>query len=539
MKSVRHGRVRWRVLAWALALGLSAAVPAPANAEVVFRRGNDAEPESLDPHKVGSHWENSVLGDLFLALTTEDAKANPIPGAAESWTISPDGLVWTFTLRPGLLWSDGVPLKASDFVFGFRRLLDPKTAARYAFVQYVIKNAEKANAGKLPLEQVGVRAISDRTLEITLETPTPFLPGLLTHYTAYPIPEHAVRKYGDDWIKPGVMVSNGAYTLAAWVPHDHIAVTKNPTFYDAANVAIDTVHFIPLELEPQAFARYRSGQIDAFLGKNGFPLEDMPIVNRDFPGQAHMVPQLAVEYIVGNMRKAPFNDPRVRRAVSLCLDRDLLVEKVYKVGFVPAYSFVPPGTAGYNNAAQLDFKNWSMDRRRMEARRLLADAGYSAQRPLEFEFRTMAITRSRRVIVTSSALLKECGIIAHIFLNESKVYYTALQMFDFTLGMAAWNADYNDPYTFLSLLDSRAGPYNYQGYKNPDYDRLMDEAQRTQDLDARAAILAKAEQLALDESAVIPVAISSYRELVAPYVKGYQENATSMHRSRWMRLERP
>lgn len=529
--------LRILMLAWTLSLGASAVLAAPA--EQILRRGNDAEPESLDPHRVGSHWENSVLGDMFLPLTTEDPKANPIPGAAERWTTSADGLTWTFTLRPGLVWSDGEPLKASDFVFGFRRLLDPKTAARYAFVQYVIKNAAQANAGKVPLDQVGVRAPDDRTVEITLEAPTPFLPGLLTHYTAYPIPEHAVRKYGDDWIKPGVMVSNGAYTLAEWIPHDHIALKKNPRFYDAANVAIDTVHFIPLEIESTAFARYRAGQIDAYLGKSGFPIEDLPIVNRDFPGQAHLVPQLSIEYIVGNMRKPPFDDARVRRAVSLCLDRDLLVAKVYKAGFVPAYSFVPPGTAGYHNAAQLDFKDWPMDKRRAEARRLLTEAGYSAKRPLEFEFRTMAITRSRKVIVTSSALLKECGITAHIFLSESKVYYTALQMFDFTLGMAAWSADYNDPHTFLYLLDSRAGAYNYQGYANPAFDRLMDQAQQTQDLEVRAGILAQAEQLALDESAVIPMAVSSYRELVAPYLKGYQENATSIHRTRWMRLERP
>ena len=223
----------------------------------------------------------------------------------------------------------------------------------------------------------------------------------------------------------------------------------------------------------------------------------------------------------------------------MCLDRELLTEKVIKAGAVPAYSFVPPGTAGYHNAAQLDFKDWPMDRRRAEARRLLAEAGYTAQHPLEFEFRTMALPNTRRVIITAAALLQECGIVPHIFLSESKVYYTALQMFDFTLGVAAWGADYNDPLTFLSLLDSRAGPYNYQGYANQAYDRMMDEAQNTQDLDLRAGILAKAEQLALDESGVIPLAVSSYRELVAPHVKGYAENATSTHRTRWMRIERP
>ena len=506
---------------------------------MVFRYGNDAEPETLDPHRVGSHWENNVVGDLFLPLTTEDREAKPIPGAAESWTISPDGLVWTFTLRPGLVWSDGVPLKASDFVFGFRHLLDPKTAARYAFIQYVIKNAEKVNAGKLPVDQVGVRAPDDRTVEITLETPTPFLPGLLTHYTAYPIPEHLYRKYGDDWVKPGTMVSNGAYTLKEWVPHDHITLTKNPRFYDAAHVAIDTVQVIPAEIDSQALARFRAGELDAFLGKNGFPIEDLPLINRELPGSAHVVPQLAMDYMVGNIRKAPFNDARARRAVSLCLDRELLADKVYKAGVTPAYAFVPPGIAGYHGGAKLDFAGWSMDQRRTEARRLLAEAGYSPKRPLEFELRTMAIPRSRKIIVTTAALLKECGILTHIFLSESKVYYTALQMFDFTFAFAAWGADYNDPYTFLYLLDSRSGAYNYQGYHNPAYDRLMDEAQMTQDIDARAVILAKAEQLALDESATIPVAVSGYAELVAPYVKGYAENAVSTHRSRWMSVERP
>ncbi len=528
----------WRLVFWsAVSLLTLIAQSLPADALVTFRRGNQAEPDSLDPHKIGGSWENTIVGDLFLGLTTEDVRGEPIPGAAESWSTSPDGLVWTFRLRP-LVWSDGTPLKASDFVFGFRRVLDPKTAAQYASIQYVIKNAEAVNRGALPVEDLGVRAPDDRTLEVTLEAPTPFLAGLMTHSTAFPIPEHIFKQFGDDWVKPGNMVSNGAYTLVEWKPHDQVKAVKNPLFYDAGNVAIDEVYYYPTDDQAAALLRFRAGELDANLGTRGFPISQAGWLKENMPGQARLFPMLGNEYIVLNLRRAPFNDPRLRRAVSLCLDRALLTEKVNRDGSLPAHAFIPPRIANYHGGATLDFAPWPMERRKAEAKRLLAEAGYGDGNPFTFEYLYMTSIDSRRSVVAQAAMLKQCGMIARMIGNEPKIHYNALRQVDFIAAQARWGADYNDPQTFLYLLDSRSGPYNYGGYNSAEFDRLVDLGKVTLDLQKRAEILAKAEQTALDDGAVVPLSFFTSKSLVAPHVKGYEDNVQNVNRTRWMRLER-
>lgn len=505
---------------------------------MVLKRGNLTEPETLDPLLATTVQENNIIGDMFVGLTTEDVDSHVIPGLAESWTTSADGLVWTFRLRENLKWSDGAPLKASDFVYSFRHLLDPKTAARYASIEYVIKNAEAVNTGKLAPDQLGVRAPDDRTVEITLEAPAPFLAGLMKHYTAYPIPEHIHRKFGESWARPGNMVSNGPYVLTEWAPHDHVKVVKNPHFYDAGNVRIDVVYYYPVENEATALTMFRAGDIDGNFGTRGVPIAQLPWLNENMPGQAHIAPILSNEYMALNTRRPPFDDQRLRRAVSLCIDREIVAEKVAKDSRVPAYAFVPPGIANYGNEPKQVFAGWSMEQRRREAGRLLAAAGYGPKRPLAFEYLYNASVEQRRVTVAEAALLKECGIIMRPIVNELKVHYSRLQNDDFIAGWAGWVGDYNDPQNFLYLLDSRSGVFNYGGYKNPAFDRLMDQAKVTLDLEARAAILAKAEQIALDEDAIVPLAFSTSKELVSPAIKGFADNIEVIHRTRWMWLER-
>jgi oligopeptide transport system substrate-binding protein len=504
---------------------------------MVFHRGNDAEPTSLDPHIVGAHWEIIIVGDLFLGLTTQDPAGKPIPGAAESWTTSADGLIWTFKLRPGLVWSDGTPMSAEDYVFGFQRLLDPKTAAQYASIQYVIKNAEAVNSGKLPPAQVGVQAPDARTLVIQLENPTPYLPGLLAHPTAFPIPRHVYAKYGSAWINPAHVVSNGAYKLVEWKAHEYVKAVKNPLFYDARNVAIDEVYYYPTDDQAAALKRYRAGELDANLGTRGFPISQAAWLKENMPGQARTYPTLGSEYITFNMRKPPFSDIRLRTAVALCLDRPVLAEKVVRDG-VPADSFVPPGIDNYHNAAHLKFTEQPIAERRAEAKRLLAEAGYTADKPFSFPFAYMISQDSRRSVVAQAAMLKECNMVMRMIGNEPKIHYDALRQADFTAAQARWGADYDDPNTFLYLLDSRSGPYNFSGYKNPAFDRLMDEASSTLDLEKRAAILAQAEQIALDDVPITPISYFSSKSLVAPYVKGYVDNVANVNRTRWLRIER-
>jgi len=534
---------KWRQLCYAglaaiaAVLGIPGSPPATAANPVVLHRGNDAEPGSLDPHLMGAHWEAVILGDLFLGLTTEDPKGEPMPGAAESWTVSADGLVWTFKLRPGLVWSDGAALTAEDYVFGFQRLLDPKTAAQYASIQYVIKNAQAVNTGKLEPDQVGVRARDAQTVEIELEYPTPYLLGLLTHPTAFAVPRHAYEKFGAAWIKPGNAVSNGAYILTEWKAHEFVKAVKNPLFYDAKNVAIGEIFFYPTDDQSAALKRYRAGELDLNLGTRGFPISQRAWLEKNMPGQARTMPILGNEYIALNVRKAPFNDPRLRTALSLCLDRAVLTEKVVRDG-IPATSFVPPGIDNYHNTAHITFADQPIEQRRVEARRLLAEAGYTAEKPFIFEYKYMVSIDSRRSIVAQAAMLKQCNIIVRLIGNEPKIHYDALRQADFTAGQARWGADYNDPNTFLFLLDSRSGAYNYSGYKNLTFDALMDEANATFDLDKRADLLAQAEQVALDDAAVIPVSYYTSKGLVAPHVKGYIDNVANFNRTRWLWIER-
>ncbi len=531
---------RHLVIVLVATLGLSAPPAFSADAKMVFQRGNAAEPDTLDPHLGSTSWENHIIGDLFLGLTTEDAQAHPIPGVAESWTTSEDGLTWTFKIRKGILWSDGVPIKASDAVFGFRRVMDPKTASKYASMLYLIYNAEDVNAGKKPLTELGVRAIDDRTVELKLTQPAPFLPGLLTHYTSFPMPEHIISKYGNEWTKPGNMVSSGAYILDTWIANDHVKIVKNPKFYDAANVAIDEVYFYPTEDERAALTRFRAGELDANITNRGFPVDQIQWLKTNMPGQGRIHAYLANEYIVANTRRKPFDDPRIRRALSLALNREIYATKVYRDGRIPAYSFVPPGIDNYetNIKPRIDFADWPMDKRVAEAKRLLAEAGYGPDNPLKFDFNAMTGYDARRASAAITTMWREIGINTKPLPNEPKTHYNVIQAFDFDVAWAAWVGDYNDPQTFLYLMESNAGPFNYAGYKNKDYDTLMEQAKQTLDLKKRADILAAAEQKGMDDTATIPLTFTTTKNLVGPQVKGYVDNISNWHRTRFMRIER-
>lgn len=531
------GTRRWALKTGAAALTVCATGTLAAASPQVLRRGNGAEPDTLDPHLASGDWENNIIGDLFLGLTTENIHGRPIPGCAESWTTSDDGLVWTFKLRPGLVWSDGVPISAADFVWSWRRILDPKTAARYAFILYVVQHAEEINAGKRPLEDLGIRALDDLTLEVTLGQPAPFLPGLLKHYTSFAVPRHAFDKHGRAWVQPGNMVSNGAYVLAEHVPNSYIKLVKNPRFFDAANVVIEEVLFYPIDDERSALTRYRAGEIDMNIASNGFPIQQLDWLQQNMPGQARIYPRLTVEYVFTNMRRPPFDDIRLRRALNLMIDRDLLVEKVKRDGSAPAASFVPHVVDNYVQSARFDFADWPMERRKAEAIRLLAEAGYGPERPLTFEFQYRSSYDRRRLYVAMSAIWKDAHIIARMAANESRVHYNRVQQDDFVVAEGGWVGDYNDPQTFLSLIETSAGVFNYPGYSNPRYDRLMSDAKVMLDMSARAAVMAQAEQIALDECAVMPFNFVTSKNLVSPRIEGFEDNAENTHRTRWMRMQ--
>ena len=307
-----------------------------------FNRGNAAEPDTLDPQKIQTSWENNIVGDMFMGLMTEDVAGNPTLGAAESYTQSNDGLTYTFKIRDHK-WSDGVPVTAQDFVFSFRRILDPKTAAQYASLLYPIKNAQPVNGGKMPGSALGVRAIDDRTLEMNFEYQVPYLPQLLRHYTCMPVPRHVVEKHGDQWLQPQNIATNGAYILKEWVPNDHITIVKNPHFYDAKNVTIETVNFYPTQDYAAALKRFRAGEFDMTAG---VPSSEFQWLHDHLPGVLRVTPYISVTYIQFNLTKPPFDDVRVRRAVSMGIDREIIASRVMRAGETPAYTMVPPHMPG-------------------------------------------------------------------------------------------------------------------------------------------------------------------------------------------------
>jgi oligopeptide transport system substrate-binding protein len=526
-----------RIISSALIL---AALAVPADAKMVFHRGNAAEPDTLDPHIASSSWENHIIGELFLGLTTDGVDARPVPGVAESWSVSEDGLIWTFKLRKGMVWSDGVPVKASDVVFSLRRQVDPVTASKYASFLYLVENGEEVNSGKKKPEELAVRAVDPLTVEIKLVQPAPFLPGALTHYSWFPLPEHTITKYGKEWTNPGTMPSSGPYVLAEWTPNDKVRVVKNPKFYDAANVAIDEIYFYPTENEREALNRFRAGELDANITNRGFPSDQVGWLKENMPGQGRVYTYLATEYVAINMRRKPFDDVRIRRALMLGVDRDIFATKVWRDGRLPATSFVPPGIDNYDVSAvpKYDFSDWPKEKRIAEAKRLLQEAGFGPDNPLTFDYNNMTGYDARRAAAAITTMWREIGIATKPLPNEPKTHYNTIQEFNFDVTWAAWVGDYNDPQTFLYLLESNAGAFNYSGYANPEYDRLMSEAKNLQDLKARAAVMAKAEQIMLEDVAIIPLTYQVTKNLVATQVKGYVDNIVNWHRTRYMRIER-
>ena len=514
--------------------GTAAAAEDPSGL-MVLKRGNGAEPDTLDPQKMAGVWENNIISDMNEGLMTVDAAGNTIYGAAISNTVSPDGLVYTYKLRDNLLWSDGVPVTADDFVFSFQRILDPKTAAQYASLLYPIKNARLVNEGKLPPAAVGVKALDAKTVQITLEEPTPYLPTLLTHQTTQPVPKHVVEKFGDRWTSPGTMVTDGPYKLAEWVPNAYVKLVKNPHYYDADKVKIDVVYFYPVKDSQVELDRYRAGDLDI---TDSLPTRDLPNLKKEMPTQVHMHAYMANSYLQINVHRKPFDDLRVREALDLAIDREVLCNDILKAGEIPAYSFVPPGMANYEPGAHLWFHNLTMDQRRAKARELLAQAGFGPNNPLKFTYRYMDGLDSRRAAIAVADMWKQVGIDASLLNTEVKVHYDALRTQDFDVADAGWVADYNDPENYLFLMESSSGQMNYAKYSNPKYDALMHQAAQTQDLKARADLLREAEQIILDDAPVVPEYFGGSHQLVKPYVKGFVDNLLKWHRSRYVSVER-
>jgi len=511
-----------------VALALAAA---PAAAESVYNRGNSADPESLDPHKTSTIYEAHILRDLFEGLVMQDAGADLIPGAAESWTVSDDGTVYTFKIRENAVWSNGDPVTADDFVYSFRRLQDPATAAEYASMLYVVKNGEAVNTGKAKPEELGVRAVDDRTLEVTLQAPTPYFLEMLTHQAAYPVHRPSIEALGADWIKPGNLVSNGAFTLAEFVPSDHIRIIKNPKFHAADEVKLDAVNYIPTEDRSTAIKRFEAGEIDS---NDDLPTEQLADLTAKFGDQIRIGPYLGTYYYAVKLDKEPWENAKLRRAVSLAIDRDFLAAKVWGNSMLPGYSMVPPGIDGYTPAAA-DYAEMTQLDREDEAAAILAELGYGPDNPLKLEIRFNTSENHKNTAVAIQEQLKPLGIDVTMVNTDTKTHYGLLeQKGDFDYARAGWIADYKDPESFLGISRKASGN-NYSNYDSPAFEAAMDAAAAAGgDPAARFAELAKAEKILVDDLANMPLLHYSYHSIVSPKLAGWQENVMDVHPSRFI-----
>lgn len=510
----------WLALA---ALCLSTSVQAQ-----VLHIGSAGEPQTLDPHKYNLRLEETLLNDLFMGLTTFNAQGEIVPGAAQSWQTSADGLTWTFKLRPDLRWSDGQPLTAADFVYSFRRLQNPQTAASLAYFLYMIKNAPEVNRGALPLSALGVTAKDPQTLVIQLSRPYPYLLERLLYPTGFPVPQHVIEVHGDDWVKPANWVSNGAYTLQDWRPQAHVAMRANPKFY--APVSIQQVLYHPVASEQSAYNRYRNNELHAI---GSFPVGQLDKVATEFSADLRRSDLLSMMYLVFNTRRAPFDDVRVRQALSLAVDQRILTDKVLRTGSQPAFSFAPALISGYT-AAPLPHVDNPMDERIATARKLLTDAGYGANNPLQVTLRHVNVIEGKKVNLAVSGMWKRIGVNAVLQQSDIRSHFAALRQGEFQVAWAGWVGE-NNPEHYLTLLQSDIGNVNYGAFADAAYDAKIRQAQQEADFDRRNYLLAEAEALVVHHYAVVPLYMTSVRRLVSPQLVGWYENPRDMHQTRYLR----
>ena len=508
------------ILAAALLLASLAGSATSALAEKVLRIANMGEPESLDPHKTSTTGESRILRQLFEGLVVHDPKANVAPGAAESWTISEDGLTYTFKLRANAKWSNGDPVTANDFVFTFRRIEDPNQRAQYSEVLYPIKNAEEVNTGKAPVNELGVKAVDATTLEITLKAPTPYFLQLLTHTTGLPVNPKAIAEHGNDWVKPGKMISNGAYVLGDVKPQAFIKLVKNPQYWDAGKVAIDTVVFDPSEDRAAVLKRYRAGEFDIVTD---LPTDQLGWLKQNMPKELHIAPYAGVYFYTVNVTKPPFNDVRVRQALAMAVNREVLVERITLAGELPAYGFVPDGTADYT-AQKVAWAKTNQAARDAEAIKLMTAAGYGPRKPLRFKLNYNTSENHKKIAVAIAAMWKKLGVEVELINTEAKVHFATMRQGDFEMARTGWIADYNDAQSYLYLSQTSTKQQNYARFSNPEFDQLMDQASATGDIRKRAELLQQAETVLLKELPVIPLYFYVSKDLVSLKVKRWQDN---------------
>lgn len=528
--------MRGTILAGFVSLALAAVSPATARAETVVNIGNGPDIQTLDPHLQSATTDVAISRAICEGLVSYDPFAKVVPGLAESWTVSPDGLVWTFTLRPGLKWSDGTPFTADAFVWSWRRLLTPTLGAAVPDLLYPVANAEAVFKGEKPPESLGVAAPDDRTLVVTLHQPFPdFLAYTAVERIAFPLRRDMIERHGMEWVRPGNFHCTGPFTLTELQPQSHIKVVRNPHYWDAANVRVDAINFMSTADVNTELKRFRAGELHA---TNTVPSAQLDWLRQNMGDSLRIVLQASTYSYMPNWTREPWKSNRnLRLALALALDRQALVEKVTRGGEQPAWTISPPNLEGYDVPVP-EWASWTQERRVAEARRLLAEAGYGPDNPLKLEILYNTQERHRQIAIAAGAMWKQTlGIAVTLDNQEWKVVLERMAQKTFPdLLRRTWIASF--PVDHLKLLRREAQPRVGVGYGNDEFERLMDEAGTIVDPKAYRAKLREAEALALRDMPIIPVFHDTFRRLVSPELKGFEMNYIDVHNPKYWRLEK-
>ncbi|MBA7577760.1 Oligopeptide-binding protein OppA [subsurface metagenome] len=502
------------ILALSLIMGFSLVT---LTAPVTLRWNLDSEPPTLDPALAHDTTSLLVIGEIFLGLTNYDSEIGEIiPELAESWSVSDDGLKWTFQIRKGVVWTDGTPITAHDVVYSMLRMLAPETAASPANLLWVVKGAEPYNLGRGPVEDVGIKAVGDYTVEFTLEHPVGFFSALASR-VCVTVPQQSIEEYGDKWIEPENIVTNGPYKVSEWKHEDYLVLEKNPNYYNASHVNIDKIYCSIIVEASTAMAEYEVGNLDCF---RNIPLEDLDRIKDDpiLSKELHVTARWGTYFYGFNNEKPPFDNLLVRKAFASAVDRESLIEFVLKGGQGVAQTFVSPGIPGYVDGVK-EGVGYPYDPE--VARKYLAEAGYPKGEGLPEVTLMFNTSESHRKIAQAvQQMWKEVlGVEVNITNQEWKVYLNTLQHDAPQIFRLGWMASYPDGYDYLKRNFYSTVPENNAGYKSLEFDSAVDELERETDPVKRMEAFRKAETLLCDtDCAIVPIYYYTMEELAKPYV---------------------
>jgi oligopeptide transport system substrate-binding protein len=501
----------------------------------ILVRGGGPEPDSLDPQKARGFEAQSILRDLCEGLTTLDKKGRVAPGVARSWHASLDGLRYTFDLRNDARWSNGDRVVGADFVAALQRLVDPATGSAYAQYIDVLANVGDIVSGAKSVDTLGIAAPDDATVVITLATPAPYLPTLLSHPATCPVHRPTLQRQPQAIARPGTMIGNGAFVLKEWVPAAYILMVRNHHYWNDQATRLEGVRYLLISDENAELARYRGGELQVTYV---VPRGQFDWIRAHLADQLHISPQLSTYYYGFNLRRAPFQDaPKLRRALSLVIDREKLTRLVLRVGELPAYGWVPPGVENYTSQS-FEYAEQPMPARIAEAQRLYREAGYSSEKPLAFELRYNAGEVHTKLAVAIASMWKEAlGVDVRLTQVEFKSLLQDIDRGDVEMFRSSWVGDYNDAYTFAQVLKSNFG-VNLTHNSSTHYDALLDSAARQQDPLLRGALLEEAERVMLADHPLLPLYFFVNKHLVKPEVLGWYDNVMNVVYSRDLALAR-